>query len=219
MAIDIRLANFGLLMLETKALSFQYNPDREFKYPDILVAAGQTLLVLGNSGSGKTTFLHLLAGLLKPTGGKVLFTDEKLTLTSQNDRFRGKHVGLVFQQPYFVNSLNVIDNLVVASKMAGVPLDKNRGIELLDNLGIADRVNNQPKELSVGEQQRVSIARALINRPSVVLADEPTSSLDDENCRVVAEMLAQNCKNQGAALIIVTHDQRLIEHANSVIRI
>jgi putative ABC transport system ATP-binding protein len=184
-----------------------------------LVTAGQALLVLGNSGSGKTTFLHLLAGLLKPTGGKILFTTEKLNLTNQNDRFRGKQVGLVFQQPYFVNSLNVIDNLVVASKMAGVPLDKNRGIELLDNLGLADRVNNEPKELSIGEQQRVSIARALMNRPSVVLADEPTSSLDDENCRIVAEMLAQNCKNQGAALVIVTHDQRLIEHANSVIRI
>lgn len=206
-------------MLGTKGLSFQYNSEREFQYSDISVTAGETLLVLGNSGSGKTTFLHLLSGLLQPTNGEVLVTEQQVNLAGQNDRFRGKHIGLVFQQPYFVSSLNVIDNLLVASKMAGITLDKSRGLQLLENLGLKDRANDLPKELSIGEQQRVSIARALMNRPSVVLADEPTSSLDDENCKIVAELLSQNCKDQGAALIIVTHDQRLLNHANSVIRI
>lgn len=206
-------------MLGTKGLSFQYNSEREFQYSDISVTAGETLLVLGNSGSGKTTFLHLLSGLLQPTNGEVLVTEQQVNLAGQNDRFRGKHIGLVFQQSYFVSSLNVIDNLLVASKMAGITLDKSRGLQLLENLGLKDRANDLPKELSIGEQQRVSIARALMNRPSVVLADEPTSSLDDENCKIVAELLSQNCKDQGAALIIVTHDQRLLNHANSVIRI
>ncbi len=219
MTIGPTTVNFDTLMLETENLYFEYNPQRGFHYPDLSVNESETLLILGNSGSGKTTFLHLLSGLLKPSSGNVLVGREKINLESQNDRFRGKHIGLIFQQPYFVNALNVINNVVISSKMAGLPENRDRAIYLLEKLGLADRTDNLPKELSVGELQRVSIARALINGPSVVLADEPTSSLDDDNCHKVAELLNRNCMEEKAALIIVTHDHRLKEHANSVIRI
>ena len=206
-------------MLETAGLTFRYDANKEFRYPDISVSKDETLLILGNSGSGKTTLLHLMAGLLKPVEGRVSVTDQKLEITDQNDRFRGKHIGIVYQQSYFVSSLNVLDNLLVASKMAGIPEDVERALTLLQKLGIADKAKSPINSLSVGEQQRVSIARALMNRPDVVLADEPTASLDPDNCNIVADLLQQTCKEEGAALIIVTHDTRLEGRATSIVRL
>lgn len=206
-------------MLETAALTFRYDATKEFRYPDISVSKNETLLILGNSGSGKTTLLHLMAGLLKPVEGSVSVTDQKLEISEQSDRFRGKHIGIVFQQSYFVNSLNVLDNLLVASKMAGIHEDAERALTLLQKLGIADKAKSPVNSLSVGEQQRVSIARALMNRPDVVLADEPTASLDPDNCNIVADLLQQTCKEEGAALIIVTHDIRLESRATSIVRL
>lgn len=206
-------------MLKTSGLTFEYDASRKFVYADISVAEKETLLILGNSGSGKTTLLHLMSGLLKPTGGTVLITPDEINIANQNDRFRGKQVGIVFQQPYFVNSLNVKDNLLVASKMAGTELDAERANTLLNKLGIGDKALNPIAALSVGELQRVSIARALMNRPSVVLADEPTASLDPENCEIVADLLQQTCREEGAALVIVTHDTRLEGRATNIIRL
>lgn len=206
-------------MLKTSSLTFEYDASRKFVYADISVAKQETLLILGNSGSGKTTLLHLMAGLLKPTGGKVCVTSDEIDIANQNDRFRGKQIGIIFQQPYFVNSLNVKDNLLVALKMAGMEQDAQRAKMLLTKLGIGDKALSPITELSVGEQQRVSIARALMNRPSVVLADEPTASLDPENCEIVADLLRETCKEEGAALIIVTHDTRLEGRASKIIRL
>ena len=206
-------------MLKTSGLTFEYDASRKFVYADISVAKQETLLILGNSGSGKTTLLHLMSGLLKPTGGNVCVTPDEIDIANQNDRFRGKQIGIIFQQPYFVNSLNVRDNLLVAPKMAGMEQDAQRAEMLLTKLGIADKALSPITELSVGEQQRVSIARALMNRPSVVLADEPTASLDPENCEIVADLLQQTCKEEGAALIIVTHDTRLEGRASKIIRL
>ena len=206
-------------MLETKGLSFNYNNSREFRYPDIRVSKNETLLILGNSGSGKTTLLHLMAGLLTPENGSVTISEDVLPVSKQNDRFRGKNIGIIYQQSYFVNSLNVLDNLLVASTMAGIVPDEDRAIYLLEKLGIQDKASSSFSSLSVGEQQRVSIARALMNKPSVVLADEPTASLDPDNCNIVADLLQQTCKEEGAALIIVTHDTRLENRATSIIRL
>lgn len=167
------------------------------------------MLVLGNSGSGKTTLLHLLAGLLKPSVGAIEIGSDRKVLSEQKDRFRGQNIGVVFQQPYFVKSLSVEKNLRVAQSMAGVEIDETRVDQLLQQLGLEGRGQASIGDLSTGELQRVSIARALINKPQVVLADEPTASLDDQNCEKVISLLEGACRDVGSSLIVVTHDKRL----------
>ena len=125
------------------------------------------------------------------------------------DRFRGRHIGLVFQRPHFVQALSVQENLALVQYLAGKPQDKKRIKEVLDNLGIGHKLGEKPHRLSQGEQQRAAIALAVINSPQLILADEPTSSLDNKNCAKVAQLLKEQASATGAQLIIITHDQRL----------
>jgi putative ABC transport system ATP-binding protein len=125
------------------------------------------------------------------------------------DRFRGKHFGIVFQQSHFIQSLSVMENLAIPHFLLGKKFPASKAEELLSNLGIAHKAQAKPLALSVGEQQRASIARALIHQPSIVLADEPTSALDDASTAAVIGLLEEQCAQAGAALIVVTHDQRL----------
>ena len=166
---------------------------------------------MGQSGSGKTTLLHLLAGMRTPSAGRIQVNDTILNelAPNQKDRFRGKHIGVIFQQPHFVRSLNVLENLRLAQKLAGLAVNRKAIQEILDHLNVGHKINAKTGELSVGEQQRVNIARAMINRPSVLLADEPTSALDDENTEQVIELLTKQAKEVNATLLIVTHDNRL----------
>lgn len=198
-------------MIKTKDLQYTYPSQEPLVFPDISCSKNQQLLISGPSGSGKTTFLHLLAGLRMPGAGEVIIQEKSLfTLnTSQRDQFRGRHIGLIFQKMHFVASLNVLENLLLQQYLAGVPQDKNRAENLLDRLGLLHRKHQNINKMSLGEQQRVSIARALINRPAVVLADEPTSSLDDLNCKKVMQLLEEMAANEQAALVVVTHDQRV----------
>lgn len=198
-------------MLETKNLSYAYTSNATLNYPDIAVETGKPMLILGSSGCGKSTLLHLLAGLMKPQQGTVKMGDTDVsTLSGANlDSFRGKHVGIIFQAAHFVKSLNVFDNVKLAAYMSGVQVSKQDIMDLLANLGIADKLNRLPQHLSQGEQQRLAIARALIHKPKLLLADEPTSALDDENCRLVCELLVSRAQAAGATLVIVTHDTRL----------
>jgi len=198
-------------MLSTSALTFAYPNGTPFVFPDLNVAANEAVLVLGNSGTGKTTLLHLLAGLMNPTGGTIeLDGTELATLNgSARDRFRGKNIGLVFQQSQFIRSISVLENLRLARSLAGLSQDDSLAESLLTELGISERKNAKPNELSIGERQRAAIARALVTKPKIVLADEPTSALDDENCEAVAALFERTVKGHGAALVIVTHDQRL----------
>ncbi len=198
-------------MLNTHSLCFQYPGSTDFHFPDLRCAAGETLLILGNSGSGKTTLLNLMALLLSPSSGEVNFdgVNTGTLAPSELPTFRARHIGLVFQKPYFVHSLNVEENLLMANYFAGKPQDKARVKHLADHLGFAHVLKKRVTELSGGEQQRVGIARALMNEAKVILADEPTSALDDLNCERVANLLEVQAKESGAALIIVTHDQRL----------
>ena len=199
-------------MLETKNLRFKYDNNLELNFPDIKTSK-ENLLILGASGVGKTTFLHLLSGLLKPMNGEIdlLGTNISKLKMSEMDRFRGKNIGIVFQKPHFINSLTVKENLQLAQYISKKS-DKNRIQSLLESLGIEDKANKKTQNLSQGEKQRVSIALAIVNSPKLILADEPTSSLDDLNCDKVINILKNQASKYKAKLIIITHDYRLKKH-------
>lgn len=200
-------------MISTKNITFSYNKNQTFIMPDLFCQAGNTILVTGNSGKGKTTYLHILAGLLQPNSGEIVIDNKEITHLkgSKADKFRGKNIGVVFQKSHFIASLSVLENLEMASWLATGKKHKARAKELLQKLDISEQAHKLPSQLSVGQQQRVSIARALMNEPKVLLADEPTSSLDDKNADNVIELLETLSKEYKTALIIVTHDSRIKE--------
>ena len=199
-------------MIETKSLEFSYDNSFVFKFPDIKLNSNENLLVLGNSGIGKSTLLHNLAGILRPKSGSIKIFDQDISKLSELelDNFRGQNIGIIFQRPHFVNSLTVGENLELAQFLGR---NKKGNIqETLDSLKILDKVNKKPKELSQGERQRASIALAIINSPKLILADEPTSSLDDTNCSNVIKILKEQALKYQAQLIVITHDSRLKKH-------
>jgi ABC-type lipoprotein export system ATPase subunit len=201
-------------MLETRILQYSHEPKTTLHFPDIRCETGDHWLILGNSGSGKTTFLHLLAGLLRPKNGEVLIDNQSISTLSQAklDAFRGQKIGIIFQQNHFVRALSVFENLSLAQNLAGLKTDRDRIFSLLKNLNLEEKNRRRPHELSQGEQQRVAIARALINQPSLILADEPTSALDDKNADEVLQLLENQAIASNSTLLIVTHDGRLKSH-------
>ena len=178
-------------MLKTEDLSFSYNSSHIFTFPDILLQQGEDLLILGDSGVGKTTLIQILSGLLSPHSGFVEMNGTRFQdLSSKSlDQFRGSNIGMVFQQSHFVRNLSILDNLLLSLYLSNKLQDKKRAIHLLQEIGLADKLNNMPDELSQGEQQRAAIATALIKTPDLILADEPTSSLDDNNCQKLSHYL------------------------------
>ena len=198
-------------MIKTKELTFSYQEKVNFNFPDIQIENGETLLITGGSGKGKTTLLHLLGGLLRPKSGVVSINETSIgTLSDKKlDQFRGKNIGLVLQQSHFVEAFSVLENITMASWLANGKKSEEKAESLLKQLDLEDQMHKLTSQLSIGQQQRVSIARALINEPKLLLADEPTSSLDDENAFKVADLLSNLSKEYKASLIIVTHDQRL----------
>lgn len=200
-------------MIRALNLQYKYPGRNSLVFPDISCKATQQLLITGPSGSGKTTLLHLLAGLRLPHSGEVFVQENSLSgmSSSKRDQFRGKYIGIVFQQMHFVGALNVLENITLQQYMAGQAENRKRAEELLDRLGLIDKKYQAIHRLSLGEQQRVALARALVNKPAVVLADEPTSSLDDANCLRVVKLLEELTASENAALVVVTHDQRLKE--------
>ena len=200
-------------MISTKNLRFSYSKDQEFIFPDLYCEAGSTLLITGDSGKGKTTYLHILAGLLHPKAGEIIIDNTDLVSLSEKktDRYRGKNIGVVFQKSYFIAALTVLENLQMASWLATGKKHTKRAKRLLEQLGIENQAEKLPSQLSIGQQQRVSIARALMNEPKVLLADEPTSSLDDKNAEKVIDLLTSLSKEYKSALLIVTHDSRIKE--------
>ncbi|WP_268036794.1 ABC transporter ATP-binding protein [Algoriphagus sp. PAP.12] len=206
-------------MLISHSLSFQYNTSNHFEFPDIVLDRGENLLILGESGIGKTTLLHLLAGLLKPASGRIEVGGVDLTRLNgkELDRFRGSQVGIVFQKPYFIQSLTLGENLQMIQTLGRKSIDIHAIQLLLDELGLFDKIHSKTHRLSQGEQQRAAIALALVNRPALILADEPTSALDDKNCSKVIKLLKHQTAKYGASLLLITHDHRLTcEFENSV---
>ena len=208
-------------MLSCTNLIFEYNSQKKFTFPSFSCVKGETLLILGNSGTGKTTLLHLMALLLQPKGGSIKINGQELAQLSPQEatKMRANHLGIIYQKSHFVSSLNVMENLLLANYLADQSQSKEQALKLANNLDFVELLDKKTSSLSGGEQQRVSIARALMNNPNVVLADEPTSNLDDENCEKVIQLLENQSKNIGAALVIVTHDQRLKDRYKNIINL
>ncbi len=206
-------------LVESKGLSFAHPEASAIHFPDFELKEAESLLILGKSGSGKTTLLNLLAGLLKPDTGKIVIQQKEINSFSakEMDSFRGRYIGLIFQKPHLLAPLSVKENLEVAPYFSSVKGEDSAS--LLKQLQIGDKANSSVKTLSEGEAQRVSIARALMNKPKVILADEPTSSLDDENAQIVIDLLKSQAERIGASLIVVTHDQRVKEQIPNFIQV
>lgn len=163
--------------------------------------------------------MHILGGLLTPQEGEVLIGDTSLysLAGAQRDRFRGQHIGIVFQRTHLIRSLSVMQNLQLTAKLAGRKVDKATIQDLLERLKIDQRAKAKPEELSQGELQRAGIARALVTQPQWILADEPTASLDDDNCESVMTLLEEAAATYNAGLIVVTHDNRLKDRFTNTI--
>lgn len=200
-------------MIKLSNLKFSYGPAKTIAFPDWEAGQGSHSLILGGSGCGKTTLLHIMAGLKAVDTGTVVVAGQDLKQLKGHrlDVFRGGNIGLVFQKPHLLPVLTVGDNLLLAQYMAELKQDKSRIGEVLEALGLGDRWSAKMHELSQGEAQRVAIARAVLNKPQVVLADEPTASLDDANCDRVLDILEKQATLYNATLVIATHDQRVKE--------
>lgn len=198
-------------MISAQSLKHSYSGIHPITFKDWQISKGDQWLLLGESGSGKTTLLHILTGLLKPEEGNVYIKETDIYKLREKDRdhFRGRNIGIVFQKPHLINSLLIIENLLLAQVFAGLKEDKARAIEVLYSLGIEGKKHAYPGELSYGQLQRVSIARAVINKPALLFADEPTSSLDDRNTEIVLNLLFEQSKINGSTLVVATHDHRI----------
>ncbi|MEM9625545.1 MAG: ATP-binding cassette domain-containing protein [Pseudomonadota bacterium] len=184
------------------------------RLPTWSVPSAQHSLVLGASGSGKSTLLHLIAGLLNPSEETISVNGQALSEIpdQQRDAFRGRHLGVILQNLHLIPALSLRDNLRLAQSLSGRRPEPDRAEQLLEELGLGPLMMRKPAAISHGERQRAAIARALINRPSLLLADEPTSALDDDNARNVIDLLMQQATQSGVTLIVATHDQRITGH-------
>jgi putative ABC transport system ATP-binding protein len=183
-----------------------------FAYPDISLEKNDVVLLTGPSGSGKTTLLSVLSGLLPPSTGHVRFAEHdvyQMPLPTR-DKLRGQKMGFVFQTLHLLPSLTLRQNVMLAAPMAGCAVDHDRIDMLLGELGLSARAHAYPRELSQGEQQRAAIARAVLNKPSIIFADEPTSALDRENALNVIELLQIQAGLANAALLVASHDDRIM---------
>ena len=198
-------------MIKTSNLTYAYPGQQLMTFPDIVCSASEHALILGKSGVGKTTLLHLLGGILRPSAGEINISGHPMHQLAGKklDVFRGKHIGLILQKAHFIRSLTSLENLLLTQNLSQLKVDRAHALHLMERLGIAHKANEKTHLLSIGEQQRLGIARALINHPDVILADEPSSALDDENCVKMINLLLEVADESKASLIIVTHDSRI----------
>ena len=185
---------------------------------DFTIDQGELVVILGPSGSGKSTLLNLLGGLDKPTSGEIIIDDENITAFSDKEltRYRAKEIGFIFQFYNLIPNLTACENIEVLNDIVDENID---GQEILSQVGLSQHVNKFPSELSGGEQQRVSIARAIAKKPKMLLCDEPTGALDSNTGKIIIELLISLCESENTTVIIVTHNNEFAKVANKVIHI
>jgi lipoprotein-releasing system ATP-binding protein len=217
-------SHLSALALEVLDLRHSFQTDagtlEVLKGLNFSLAAGRVLAIVGPSGSGKSTLLHLLGGLETPTSGEVIWGGIGLAGSSQEvlAARRALEVGFVFQHHYLLEDLTTLENVGLPGLIASMPNDA-RAMQLLDRVGLSDRAHFFPRALSGGERQRAAIARALLTKPRLILADEPTGSLDRANADLVFGMLVELARLENTAVVVVTHDESLVSRVDEVIRL
>ena len=214
-----------MTILEAKHLCKEYNLDqRRLTVLDdisLSISAGEFVVISGSSGSGKTTLLTLLSGLDQPTSGMVSLDGKEITGASEDELapLRNRMIGFVFQSFHLVPSMTAKENIMFPAEIMGSADAESRAMQLLARVGLADRADNMPSQLSGGEKQRVSLCRAMINYPKLLFADEPTGNLDSENGAMVLSQLIELKSEQGATLILVTHNPEIAQAADRVLQL
>lgn len=203
-------------MLRIKNLKkFFLNENKEkfdiLNIPDFFLQEKELLAIIGESGSGKSTFLNLISGIVNSDSGEIILNNTNITKLSesQKDLFRAKNIGYIFQTFNLLQGFNALENVMLGMMFCG-KVEKKKSMTALDKVGLSSRMNNKPSELSIGEQQRVAVARAIVNFPKLLLADEPTANLDSKNSDSVIELIKDLCDKEKIALILVSHEKEVI---------
>lgn len=212
-----------MAILEAKNLNKTYSVDHRnimvLNDISLAVAPGEFVVIAGSSGSGKTTLLTLLSGLDHPSSGRVFIDQRDITDASEDELapLRNRMIGFVFQSFHLVPSMTAIENIMFPAELLGRPDAEKKARQLLERVGLEDRADNLPSQLSGGEKQRISLCRAMINDPKLLFADEPTGNLDSQNGRIVLAQLLELKAEQGATLILVTHNPEIAAAADRVL--
>ena len=208
-------------MLKATNITRNYNGLSVLKCVDIFVNKGEIVSIVGSSGAGKSTLLHILGSLDKANSGEIWINNERIDTLKEKElaKFRNQHIGFVFQFHHLLPEFTALENVCIPGWIAGTPKNEleARALELLKILGLQDRASHKPSELSGGEQQRVAVARALINNPDIVFADEPTGNLDSKHAQELHELFLHLQKTMGQTFLIVTHNEALAKMSDRVV--
>jgi lipoprotein-releasing system ATP-binding protein len=208
-------------MLKATNITRTYNDLQVLKGVDIFVNKGEIVSIVGSSGAGKSTLLHILGSLDKANSGEIWINNQRIDTLKEKElaKFRNKHIGFVFQFHHLLPEFTALENVCIPGWIAGTPKNEleARALDLLKILGLQDRASHKPSELSGGEQQRVAVARALINNPDIVFADEPTGNLDSKHAQELHELFLHLQKTMGQTFLIVTHNEALAKMSDRVV--
>jgi lipoprotein-releasing system ATP-binding protein len=217
--------NNTILNVEDLTKTYQSGPQsvEVLKGVDLEIQRGEIVVIMGPSGVGKSTLLHLIGGLDKPTSGKIIINNTNIFKLENNKlaHFRNSSIGFVFQFHHLLPEFTALENLMIPGMIGKSEIEelKSKSITLLEKVGLLDRIDHKPSQLSGGEQQRVAVARALVNQPQLILADEPTGNLDKRNSESLYNLILELNKTLNQTFIIVTHNEMMTRNANKVIEL